>query len=401
MKWIFWFSFFGVLSALFALPLVCNSYTEDRVKVLTAHEANIRELLPKFIADLDRLEKNWPFPKRSRLRNAESLLSQNISFTGKGFGPIKTPSHEALRELFAKFPRGVRTQEDFEKFSADSLIAQIDTAWMEGLNGFDHWNPSTHPRIKLEIERAKQLNNLGRIGAFANMPLPETNELRYFGIVYFVQAMKRSETHKGLVMFRKLAELSYSMDSLIGSMVAVGFLKYEPKLAEFSHAVDYGTVETETALALMRTSYGWPGLLSATWFKGFPKEIEDRMKPDLGICTAAHESANVFIAFSDYFEPRAPMEIDFTKPIAEARRVRERLETLCEVDDFRFVSQRSVASANPLMNHDLHSIDGSDTSGLWPTPNPARIPYVRRAVAAVISTIATPNYMKFYTEEAH
>lgn len=397
------FLFASGLSSLFSVfvvaPSVCAYYTNQGIAKLRESEKELREVLPKFVADLKAIDANPPFPNWSRERNAEPMISLWVSWQGKGMEEQNTLAHQTLRQLFEKYPKAMSDESQFMAFSNDALIEKIDTRWMDNLLNFDHWRITSYPKVQEQLREVKNLNSLGRIGAIASMPVPNFIELRQFAFVHLIKKNKQGEAMAGLKVFRKVAELSHTTGTLVGEMVAVAILKAEMNLVTLTKAYTWPIVDPDRVNAFQRVSWTWAGYLKSTWLTGFPSELEPFLKPQTGLCGGAGEGTASVHGLSDFLEPQFPFELDFSDVLAASRKLSAKTQEICGLQEFAPLMDRSPASANPLLNQDLGltTVSGEKPPGLF--FNPARIPYARRTVAVMLMTIGSPSFMKFYNQE--
>jgi len=396
-------SAFAAVSIFATAHSLCAYYTKQGLNKLTDHENTARTYLPKIIEDLKVIEAHPPFPTWSRERNAEPLLTLWVSWEGKGFQKLESPEHKALREITAKYPRAANDPNQFAALAADPLLDKVDTRWMRRLKDFDHWAPLANEKITEMLSAGHNMNSIGRVGLAATLPTPSYGELRDWALVHFAKEFKRGHAREGLATYRKTAELAYTSSSLIGAMVSVAMLKTERNLAIFGNEPAWPIVDINVVTAFHKVAWTWAGLLKLGMTQDFPKELSPYFKQELGLCAGASETVSGLVAISDFLEPQIPLEVDFTEPLARSRQLQARAQAMCGVEALGFMNERVPASANPLFAKDTGAIftlvSGAPAPGLL--FNPARVPYLRRAVAMALMTIAMPNFFHFYKEEAH
>lgn len=394
------FSFlFGIL---IITPMVCTLYTNQAMKKLDENERKVNAILPRFIADLKIIEAQPPFPEWTRNSNAGPLLRKWIP-TPEGFENIDSPGHTALRALIKKYPKAHMDENQFKAYASDPLLAQVDTRWMQELKKYDHWNIYSHPKWKEQFAKLKDLNSIGRIGVYASLPVPEMGEFRGFAFANFVKAYNQGKALEGLATYRKTSEMIHSTGTLIGNMVAIAMLKTEMSMTAFSGAMAWPIVPPDTIEAYKKVSWAWAGVLHVARKKEFPKELTAYLKPQLGMCGGSGEGISTLNGLSDFLQPQFPFEMDFTDALASERKMTMHTQEICGQQELYGFLDRVPASANPLLYKDAGKVyrlfSGFDGPDLL--PNPARIPFVRRAVGLTILTIAMPDYMNFYKEEGH
>lgn len=399
------FLFVSLLSILFSAfvvaPFVCAHYTNQGIAKIRENEEQMRKVMPKFIADLKAIDANPPFPNWSRERNAEPFLSLWVSWEGKDIEKQNTPTHQALREMFEKYPKAFNDEAQFLALAEDPLVKKIDTRWMDNLLNFDHWRMTSYPKVQEQLREVKNLNSIARIGVMITLPIPNFMELRQFALVHLIKKHKQGKALEGLTVFRKVAELSHTTGSLVGEMVAVAILKAEITWVTLTKAYEWPIVDPDRVNAFQRVSWTWAGYLTAPWLAGFPRELEPFLKPQTGLCGAVGESNTGVHGLSDFLEPQFPFEMDFSDSLAKSRKLSSKTQEICGLQDFSPLMDRAPAAANPLISKDspgLYTlVSGEERPGMF--FNPARIPYARRTVAVMLMTIARPSYMKFYSEE--
>jgi hypothetical protein len=402
MKWLIRFFALALFNTFFVAPVICHLYARERLTKLRQSESELRELVPKFVADLRLLQTEAPFPDWRRTQNAEPFLSQWISWEGAGAEKLDTPSHRALRELFTKYPRAMKDPLEFRKFSVDPLLDRVETRWFPKIADYDHWRPSANARVIAHIAEASTSNSLARVGIFAQLPVPDFTELRRFAFAHFVKMHNQKRATEGLSLFRKAAELMHTSGSLIGGMSAAAMLGAEPLLADFAHEYAWPAVPRETVERYRRVSWTWTGYVNGAWLSDFPGDLQYFLKPQTGICNGAGENIAALTAFSDFFEENAPFEINFQKTLARSREFQRKIRELCGQPEYSTFLERTIASSNPFIMKDAPSIYQALNANVPPLIlNPSRLPYVRRVVGLTLMTIAAPDYLRFYRSEGH
>lgn len=385
-----------------ALPAANHYLIENKLRPpLEQRFQQTAAYYPKVLQDLKLLEANVPFPAQPRTKNAEPTLSLFIRTSGgRTEGPAAIYS-AALSALQSKFPGWRRDPAQAQKMVESADFRRLDTAWMEELHEFDHWDLTTSPAIQAALSKVPQENAINRIGLFSAMPLPEFIELRDWTEMHFFKMQAAGRPRDGLRTMRKVAQLAHSAGLLIGNMIAVTLLKTERGYAEALDLKDWPSVSEETAEAYRRVSWAWPGLVGVTWFHELPLQFAAYMKPEFGVCAGAWESHGGLSAMQDFLEPRLPFETDFSLQLQRSRATEKKLQEICGLQAYAVFMSPTPVAANPIFTKGPlgeRRPASENLSDKLPV-NISRIPYVRRSVALALMGAVYPNWFSLYDQQ--
>jgi len=208
------FLFIGAASFIFLIPITCAYFVKFQLMPKFGKEEQaFKNHKSEMLADLELLNHAPPFPDGSWNQNADSFLSQYITLEGQNIKPISSKDHDLVIKMFDQYPNWRKDPEQLKKFLADNAITQIDTSWLEQLEGFDHWNFSSRPEIKREVEKASSQNGIGRIGIWASLPIPRYDEARKWATLAFFKSYKNKKSLQGLKTFRPVEKATFLIDS--------------------------------------------------------------------------------------------------------------------------------------------------------------------------------------------
>lgn len=358
----------------------------------------------KILADLRLLDGNPIFNDRARTKDAQELISRHVGWEGRNADTPTSPEYKALVAFSADYSKLAKV-EDLRKLEKDPRVAAADVTWVDQLESYDHWNLASSPLIKAELGRIGALNGIGRIGVFASMPLPNYGLLHFSALVRFLQLQKSGEPLKGLRLVRHAAYLTYTTPSLIGAMMAVATLRREQRIIESFGIKGWTAVDNERLDTYRRVSWAWGALIHEAIWDTLPNEFQPLMKPQNGVCAMAAERA-LGIGFQEFLSPRVPLETDFSSQLDRDTKLMSKLFALCSIPEYAVGLEPSPPSSNPLfVSYDwfrrMRSTGESsaledDSIGI----NKTRIPFLRRVIAMILLTVATPNYLSQYEKAA-
>jgi hypothetical protein len=389
------------LAALCFLTIPIVYYVQMKFFLLPKVEANhkiIASFYPKILSDLKLINEKPPFEKISYEKNAESYITQHVSWSGNKFTNFDSPSHKAIDELFKKYSKWKVDPKQFEALYKDPLLLQIDTNWMEQLHQYTYWDFSSHPKVMEELKRAPESNGVARIGIFASLPIPSFSEFRRWATVYTLQKSHKGKALEGLKRHRFMSQMLHSSGILIGNMIAVDMLKEEHALVKNLKINNWNLVSNETIDAYKRVSWGWVSVVQNSWFEELPKEFEPYMKPETGVCAAAWENSAGLTALSDFLEKKVFLEKDFSKNFQQLKNLKIKLFSKCNMKNYEVFSSRMPASPEPLIGRGYNNylLLNSEEFNNSVTLNWVRIPYIRQIVGLNLATEGAPNYMRLY-----
>lgn len=392
-----------VVSAALLLPLLQWGLTKFVMQPkLDAHYEHVASYFPQMLEDLKLLNENPIFPQVEPTENAESHLSHHVSWRSEDIRALDTPAHLALNELFKRHPDWATDQNQWDTLRNDPDLLTLDASWMDQLSGYTHWDISSNPMVAADLGRIPAASALARAGIVATLPLPDFVELRKWALVHALQKQIAGDHLAALESVRKAAQLANSTGTLIGNLSAVAMLRDEGRIAKGHELPNWQFISEEKANAYQRMSFGWIGVLQASWFKGFPTEFEPFLNPQNGVCAAASEFSTGLFHFEDFFGDKVPLETDFSGELEASRAMQKRLYAECNLNYLEPLLERAPASLV------LEVAEGDFTpklpytqSGLLPlTLKSAQMPYVRRVLGFTLLTLSVPNLTSVYERVA-
>ena len=167
-----------VLVGHFIIHQYIRPEVEKRLKAEMSYYPHIKK-------DLELLSENKLFPDRPRINNAAMFLANKIPIayveSGSSIDKKFSKNFELLNRKFYNWSGDRDTL--LKLFNSDDLTA-IDTAWVEKLHNFDHWNFMESPLWLKKIERAENQTYLRRITMMTFLPIPDSSEFSSYIIVY-------------------------------------------------------------------------------------------------------------------------------------------------------------------------------------------------------------------------
>lgn len=366
-----------VLLLAIAIPYACNTYARSQFKEMETSQEKLRELLPRFQADVQKLSAKPLFPNWSRTRDAGSVLEKWVSVEGHDIELLQTPSHVVLRELFPQQQVASAPEEIYRRLAADPRIASVETEWMNELLQYDYWRPESLPQMQAYIEKGRDKRNLKLMEYQAQSPMPKYVELRHFATVHFIKLAKAGKAREGLVVVRKVAELMHSAGNIVAESLGLSMIAAEASLADFAKVMDWSTFTEEEILRHRRASWAWTGYLSFLWTTGLPAELEAAKRPQTGFCAGASEFMTLMAFTPDFFEGRVPFEVDLSQAMSRMRTLEVEMAENC---------------GKPIPDH------GTLTARLLAMRNPAMLPFIRRSFGSMLLMMLIPSSMRHYDE---
>lgn len=392
-KWVLIFVYCGAWAAAFPFLIDYLVRTQFLPPVVANHK-HLEPYYPKMLADFKLLEANPIFVESPRLKNAEEYLSDSLAWDGLESSPAVRTATEKLNVIDEKFPGWRTDSRQMQKLYQSAELNKTDTDWVEGMLAFDHWDISTRREVMQRLQKAGRSSGLEKIGIFASLPLPNYMKFRNSVLLHYLKMAKVGRGVEGMKLLRHAAILAQSTNTLVGQMITVAMLKDEAGLAK-AFGVPWISIPDERIEAYKRVAWTWPGLMRTVWFSEFPAQFVPYLRPEMGMCAGAFETAAGLGGMQDFLEPRFWFETDFSVELARVREFETKTQALCKMQAFAPLRSRTPASANG-WTLDPKVMD--PTSETKPEPNYARMPYVRRAVALILMGIATPNG-RMYEEE--
>lgn len=364
---------------------VCQYMTEKvylpdfarKAEEINRHQAAI-------IKDLKLLEAKPIFKPTLGQKDAQELLSQHISWSGRGFEPLKTPQHKVL----FKFERQLKDWKEASHLEALLMqpeLMHLDVSWLEQLPNYDHWNFASHPKIKAELNANKKLRSS------ASLPEPKMSELHDFVLIYFLQQYKKENVKQGLDILEHAAQLMHTGNTLVSQFSAGALLRTANRLKESLKFGEPTLATQESISAYGRVSLAWIGISHLPWFKLSLAAYKPYLKTENGICAALNEHSPD--SARDFLEPRFIFENDMKENFIELRAHRDKLRTLCHAEYLEIFDQPT--NTNPSSLRRPTNATGTSNSA---KSFLSRIPYVRRAIGTFVISSTFPNRVSQYAK---
>ena len=343
--WIFLFIFLiGLSSVPFLERITTNFIFKPKMS-----EFNLDLSLQKdrIISDLEILEKYPLFEGHAREKNAEWVISQNISWNGEGSPTQDSLRSFKVRKITKAYSAWRVNDEVLTKLLQDKELMGINTDWISRLEKYDHWNFSTHREVSTPLALVPKVNSMTRVEIFSQLPVPNYLDFRSWAILHFLQKAQQGKIEEGFKAIRKVAELMHSSGTLIGNISAASMLRDEYiLLAKFKNP-KWKPKPMISIDAYIRVSWAWIGLIKTAFFNQFPKDYWQYMKPENGVCASARESTANYSIFLDFFAPRVSLESDFSDNLLSSKKIFERLNYDCNHGGYAGFLNRSPASVQP------------------------------------------------------
>ncbi len=350
-------------------------------------------LFPKIIQDLNKIEDKPVFKKVSYNKDARDFLDFYISWQGGKIPAINSRNHQIKAYLMQRYPHWREIKLQLQALMADPALQIMDLSWFEELEYFDHWNLLHKPEIIAELKQIPYMNSMEKVKSSSSLPIPDYIEFRDFANLYYLKNYKKP---KAINHYLQAAYLAHSAGSLISNSIATHMIRE----IHFIHKqLDTSNLpELEKVDALYRLSWAWTDIIRYSWKKEIPHELKAYMKPEFGVCSGLFENTLGLNAFSDYFKPSLPLEVDFKKEIYKNRKLMVSLLKKCNVYELSVYLEDTPEGNNPWFYDDNKMFHVGGSKGYY--LNLSKIPYLRRAAGLELMSIALPSYTRKY-EEIH
>jgi hypothetical protein len=204
------------LVVLVVLILVCFNACLNRIFVqpgLEKMENHFNKYWPEVERDIDRLEAERIFQPSRYLRDLGERL--NSSFDWKnGTGRVREGS---LLYISTETVETIKREEDgWVALDPSDINDNIDFSWLELLSDYDYWDLN-----KAIIDHA------GPRIFYPHMPIPEISILLIWSKLAFIWSKNEKNFLETSAKLRKLADILYSANNLIASLVGVKILRIE------------------------------------------------------------------------------------------------------------------------------------------------------------------------------
>lgn len=366
--------------------------------------AEIETYYPQITADLQVLEQKPLFEDRERIKNAEPLISKYVAWEGFGAKKLENENHATLLKFIQDHPSKKLGDEYLKELYSDPRLMNLDVAWVDTLQEYDHWNFASHPSWIETLKKVSGENSIGRVVLFSNLAIPDMKEFRFSVLIRFLQLHRQGKTEKGLKAIRNAAQLCHSTGTLIGSMVALTLLRDEINLAEVLHQTSWKPATNDSLEAYKRVAWAWNGIFNVNKWKGFPSQFEAFLKPRNGICGAAWE--NSVKGLPDLLSGGFPFESSYKEQVERDLFFQRKMLEACGLQAMAVFLEPVKPENNPVMVHmpvrlaSLAALDNTPPDPNRVGLNPTRIPFFRVPFGMLLSTVAQPNAIRFYKERA-
>lgn len=273
----------------------------------------------------------------------------------------------------------------------DPALDRVDVSWMQKLETFDHWDLTTG-RDNVVRAYLQEGNSL------SSMPMPDLMSLQDMARLRLRKGYLEKKPLAALKEVRKLAELIYSNETLISSMVARGIVggierqAYDRFVADgLLPATVWKPISKEDDLRARRALYAISGWLT---FDNDPSQIRkilSKPHPQLGLCGGLMGMAYGDSLSREFLEPSLPFERDYSEYFALTK----------ELLNGKFGCRLSMAKINAQHPSQPEMVYSGDLTALLQNFVGAygyHIPYLRRAYVAMLWQIAIPNFHAKYAE---
>lgn len=280
-------------------------------------------------------------------------------------------------------------------------LEKIDLSWMKRLEAFDHWDLFTSGPNAHFIGVKPELVNpyLIPFPDFAFLPRAARLRLR--------RGLDLRDAAPALREVRQLARLSYTTETLIGSMVAVGLLKMER--AAYDEAVrrnillpaDYEAVDPILLKKMKTTLWATVGFADSSAPDVVKRAFLGKDAWPVGACAALGETAQQFVLGAEFLQKKYPLEVDLEDRIAVVHQVLRKSRAHCRLVFHRQLVDRYRDYANVMIGPASFSL-ASGWIGRFENVRFSygrHIPYIRQGLGMELLAIARPDFSGLYERE--
>lgn len=315
----------------------------------------------------------------TRERNAERFLSGFITWNGAE--PLQTVDHDRLVAMMREHEHALVSDDDWSALIDDDALDDLDLNWVDQLAAYDHIDFGTHPAYIDLLSRVAGANGFERASIAARLPYPELAELRFATLARVAQLMEEDRWREASSLYRHVADLMQTSDSLIGSMMSVVMLQNEKSLRDRTGTPAWPVVDDDLIGAMKRTAWAWDGIEQLRPAR--LRDFEPYFNRQTGACAGLLEMFGTGAMLQDYLEPTAFLEYDLRPRLAKQTQFKKRLFEMCDHQNLEVFL--APMDEGPLMIGRLK-------------PNPARIPFLRRILGLKILASESPTYFRLYEE---
>lgn len=349
--------------------------------------------------DVSQLIENPIYTDRARLKNAEPVVRQFLTWEGdkSGSAPegLEFENETKIKAFADRHSLKDLTPKSWRALLNDPELEQLKLSWLDDLISSDHFDMATHPSHQQAIEKAKTANGLEKIEISSQLPIPNFALLRAMATFRYAQLISKDKADEAAELFRHISHLIWTSNSLVGSMTAMSMLKFEHSLEETGAGFALPLVETERIEAMRSLSWFWGGTYRHLLLGDYFSPLKPYFTPETGACAGASESLAGTSGLEMFLGGESSwMEPDFTPAFKRVRKIEERLMHMCSMEAYKPFFESAPAKPSPLFVKNVYVV--SDSLGDMQVPNPTLIPFVRRAAGATLLSIAMPNPFAVY-----
>lgn len=367
-----------------------------------------RAALPRFLEDRQALRAAGVFDEApARRADAGELLNPRLPFTGPA--ELVDGWNQRLRAAGAgpgpdlRIPDAAQKalgRPDWPAYQPD--WQHLDTGWFAALARYDHWSRDHGPGGP----RPAAPDPAARRPSLVNAPRPILSALIAWSKLRLLDGARRGDVAAASRDVRKLAQLLWSQDDLIGALVGTAVLRSESTFlaalkARGDAALAAGVVPLDPTLSERARRY----LLAYAAYLDFraPPDLRDRVLAGegagLGYCAAVSEALWRDLLVRPFL--RHAYGREFAAQAAQAERVRRAcgdLPVLSALADPDYIApelegQDFFAMAEP---SDLRALGRGPVS----TRTVLATPFLREAVGYILLSIASTSGVGAYESRA-
>lgn len=278
-------------------------------------------------------------------------------------------------------------------------LKKVDLQWVQRLRAYDHWDLfASGPNSKFLGPEAKAVNPF-------TLPVPEFQFLPAGARLHLRRGLDKRDIVPALEDVRHLARLSYTTETLIGSMVAIALLKMER--VAYGEAIrrgiiapgDYPVFEVEELEQLRKT------LWVTTGFADYSAPIQARQvflsqHWPIGACSAIGESAQSYVLAAAYLEKIYPFERDMQERLQVVDELLEKSKPHCRLKFHRQAVVRYKEYAQTMIDDGFSMADGiRGNFEKYRFILGRHLPFFRQALGLELIAIAKPSFTLVYERE--
>ena len=389
-------SVFGFVGIVVGHHLAISHYFDPEI---SEQKAELEKYLPEVQKDLEILRERPAFAQVEFTKNAEPYIRPHISWEGERVELSKSKDSELVRKIFSDHQDWAVKPEYTEALKKDKRIMQVNTKWMDKLLEYSHFDFSSHPKVQKELAEVKESNGIKRISIMSRLSLPHFGEFQNWARVYLIQKIRSGEPIEGFKIFRKMAELSNSTQTLVGAMIGARMLQEERKWLNGLRKVDWDTVPEDSIQAHKALNWAWLGIhRHAAMHREIPSGLERFATYEYGVCPAVYEYGAGLELYSDLMNGSFPFEYDLKDEIAKSREIRKLFSETCNLGSMDAFWGPTKAEAYSWFGkrHNgffglVFRMDGPIANFNW-----GKLPYLRSFMGMFLVHLTSNDYFKQY-----